>query len=100
MSWCFQSVPVYIEYLSVNSYCCVIVNRGSVREANPNISGKDSTASTASTGSSEGSSSSSESSDIEGDIEILTEDEASPEISGSSYISLKVSIVKCTSSII
>ena len=60
-------------------------------EANPNVSGKESTSSATSTGS-EGSTSSSEGSDIEGDIDIMVDNNAHREDSGLSMVSLKVHI--------
>ncbi|KAK2146367.1 hypothetical protein LSH36_613g00010 [Paralvinella palmiformis] len=60
----------------------------STPEANPNVSGKESTTSVSSTGS-EGSTSSSEGSDIDGDLDIMDDLSIPKEESGLSYLSLK-----------
>ena len=65
--------------------------RKSTPEANPNVSGKESTTSVSSTGS-EGSTSSSEGSDIDGDLDIMDDHSITKEESGLSYLSLKVFI--------
>ncbi len=70
----------------------ILLTNFSVVEANPNVSGKESTMSTAS-GGSEGSSSSSDSSDIDGDIEVLDHSNLTKEESGFSLVSLRVGTI-------
>ena len=69
-------------------------DRSSTAEANPNVSGKDSTASVTSTGSNSdsGSTSSSEGSDLKGDIDFIDNDDFAKEESGLSMVSLKVRV--------
>ena len=82
---------VYCDLCSLYFTFCFTVlcdDRSSTTEANPNVSGRDSTASITSAGS-EGSTSSSEGSDIDGDVDIMDDNDIPKEDSGLSLVSLK-----------
>lgn len=82
-----ESVPLLAEIFIIS--CVSPINTYRLQgEMNPNVSGKDSTASISSN-QSEGSTSSSDGSDIEGDIDVL-EESVMHDDSGLSVVSLKV----------
>ena len=80
---------VFFQYIFEVCLFCICFSTTENRP-NPNVSGKDSTSSLLSTGSDSGEDSSSCSSDIDGDIELIDNDNLAKEESGLSMVSLKV----------